>query len=98
MRIPRISIHCSPDENDDLDDVFDESTKENLTPFAKKILFPSFGTSPSKGVNIDSPLNMFSSNLLEDSRIKTLGKGSFGTVVLGCWRGKFLFFFKSYVA
>ena len=40
------------------------------------------------GYRIDSPNRKFQSNLLEDSTIKKLGKGSYGTVVLGSWRGE----------
>ena len=42
----------------------------------------------SLGYRIDSPSRKFQSNLLEDSTIKKLGKGSYGTVVLGSWRGE----------
>jgi proto-oncogene serine/threonine-protein kinase mos len=66
--------------------------KENLNPgLQREILFPSFGTSPSKAYLIDSPTNpsnRFSRDLLDDPTIKKLGKGSYGTVILGFWRGE----------
>ena len=90
IQIPRISIN-SPKEDDFVDEVFDQSEKENLNPaLGREVLFPSFGTSPSKAYFIDSPLRKFSKNLMEDSKIKKLGKGSFGTVLLGSWRGNII--------
>lgn len=109
VQIPRISVHRPDDDYETEDEVFDESSKENICLSSRKILFPSFGTSPSKckrklltthnlsckgldnsflGYRIDSPNRKFQSNLLEDSTIKKLGKGSYGTVVLGSWRGE----------
>jgi len=101
IRIPQILINSptinTDDGDDSFDEVFDKSIKENLNPIVGKlqrteILFPSFGTSPSKAYLIDSPTNQssnrFSKDLLDDPTIKKLGKGSYGTVILGFWRGE----------
>jgi hypothetical protein len=86
IQIPRISINCGDDE-----DVFDETTKENLAPFqpGRQVLFPSIGTSPRHAMVIKSPLFKFNVQRSEDYRIKKLGKGGFGTVVLGSLKGIF---------
>ena len=93
IKIPQILINSPTNTDDDsLDEVFDQSMKENLNPgLQREILFPSFGTSPSKAYLIDSPTNpsnRFSKDLLDDPTIKKLGKGSYGTVILGFWRGE----------
>ena len=94
IKIPQILINSPTNTDEDsLDEVFDQSMKENLNPGLRQreILFPSFGTSPSKAYLIDSPTspsNRFSKDLLDDPTIKKLGKGSYGTVILGFWRGE----------
>ena len=69
------------------------SEKENFlfSPHPSRILFPSYGTSPSQALKMEEETNAmfrnFASNLVDD--VKKLGKGSFGTVILGFWKSKF---------
>jgi len=94
IAIPRISINCHGSHNDEFinDDVFDisSSEKENFlfSPHPSRILFPSYGTSPSQALKMEEETNAmfrnFASNLVDD--VKKLGKGSFGTVILGFWK------------
>lgn len=87
--IPRISVSCLED-----DEVFDESIKENLNPgcsssSSRQVLFPSYGTSPSHAFKIEEGIfEHLTGNLTDNQQIKRLGKGSFGTVLLGIWKGK----------
>ena len=84
MQIPKIAIQYDYDENDD---VFDEEDKENFPGSGRKVLFPSFGTSPGHALKLSSTLDEFSPSEIEDQTKKKLGQGSFGTVVLGVLHG-----------
>ena len=86
MPIPKIAIQY---DYNDYDDVFEED-KENFDPGSgRKILFPSFGTSPGHALKLSSTLDEFSPSEIDDQSKKKLGQGSFGTVVLGILHGKF---------
>lgn len=90
-KIPRLSVSkCREDSDDDDDDVFDG--KENLFRKVKPALFPSLGTSPGHALCVNSPgrerLQNFGLDLTANRKIKRLGKGGFGTVVLGTWKGQ----------
>lgn len=98
IAIPRISINyhgtTTNFEETNNDDVFDisSSNKENFhfSPQHSRILFPSYGTSPSQALNIEEETSAmfrsFASNIVDD--VKKLGKGSFGTVILGYWKSE----------
>ena len=99
IQIPKISVNFHDDSEDDLDDevfVNDENFAELKVRNNRKILFPSYGTSPSQAVQFEdqSPFKMLESDLFNDRNVKKLGKGSFGTVVLGVWKG--ISFFKDF--
>ena len=67
----------------------------SFSPQHSRILFPSYGTSPSQALNIEEETSAmfrsFASNIVDD--VKKLGKGSFGTVILGYWKSMYIFEF-----
>lgn len=90
VKIPLISVQShQADENDE---VFSDAQGfvSSNSYLRQPNLFPSFGTSPSHGLLLDckSPGRTFRSMRKSDMEFnaKKLGKGSYGTVILGVWK------------
>ena len=99
LRTPDIRINAENDDDED-DEVFVSNDKENVhkrkrfdTSKLKPALqvdhlFPSY--SDEKGICVNSPgrRELQKVKNLSSLNIKVIGRGSFGSVVLGSWRGK----------